>query len=206
MSGPLVREMTLADCDRVAEIRVRGWRTAYRGLMPSSYLDALSVAEDAARRRARFGQGGGTVVNLVAEQAGEVVGWACHGPYRDGEVLATDVELYAIYVDPDRTGSGVGRALLRASAERCAAAGYERMLLWVLKENAAARGFYEHAGFGPDGAEEPFEAGGVEVPEVRYAGALTGLTAPVPSRTGAGAGAPADADAVTGVPPEGSAV
>ncbi|MFE7357623.1 hypothetical protein ACFU8Q_31875, partial [Streptomyces sp. NPDC057543] len=26
-----IREMTLADCDRVAEIRVGGWRSAYRG-------------------------------------------------------------------------------------------------------------------------------------------------------------------------------
>ncbi|MCX4578619.1 GNAT family N-acetyltransferase [Streptomyces sp. NBC_01571] len=196
MSGVRVREMTLADCDRVSEIRVRGWQAAYKGLMPQSYLDSLSTEQDAARRRGRFGQGGGAVVNLVAERAGEVVGWACHGPYRDGEVRATDVELYAIYVDPDRTGAGVGRALLREAAERCATAGYERMLLWVLKENTGARGFYEHAGFGPDGAEEPFEAGGVEVPEVRYVRALTDTPAtpppsPVTTRTGAGAGASA---------------
>lgn len=140
MSGVRVREMALADCDRVSEIRVRGWQAAYKGLMPQSYLDALSTERDAARRRARFGQRGGAVVNLVAERAGEVVGWACHGPYRDGEVRATDVELYAIYVDPDRTGAGVGRALLREAAERCAAAGYERMLLWVLKENRGRAG------------------------------------------------------------------
>ncbi|MET8410282.1 GNAT family N-acetyltransferase [Streptomyces sp. NPDC005195] len=190
--------MTLADCDRVSEIRVRGWRAAYRGLMPQPYLDALSTEEDAAGRRRHFGQGGGAVVNLVAEQAGEVVGWACHGPCRDGEVRATDAELYAIYVDPDRTGAGVGRALLREAAERCATAGYERMLLWVVKENTGARGFYEHAGFGPDGAEEPFEAGGVEVPEVRYVRALTDtpVPPPTPARTDAGAPARADGSAV----------
>jgi hypothetical protein len=34
--------------------------------MPQSYLDTLSLAEDAARRRERFGRGGGAVVNLVA--------------------------------------------------------------------------------------------------------------------------------------------
>ncbi|CAM5533499.1 hypothetical protein SAURM35S_02305 [Streptomyces aurantiogriseus] len=34
MTAALVREMTLADCDRVSEIRIRGWQTAYRGLMP----------------------------------------------------------------------------------------------------------------------------------------------------------------------------
>jgi GNAT superfamily N-acetyltransferase len=166
--------MTLDDCSRVAEIRVRGWRRAYKGLIPQSYLDGLSVTEDAARRRDRLEQGDGTVVNLVAERAGTVIGWACHGPDRDSEVRAGDVELYAIYVHPDLLGQGIGHALLRESARRCSAAGHERMLLWVLKENAPARRFYERAGFLPDGAEEPFEAAGVAVPEMRYARLLTG--------------------------------
>ncbi|MEV6194633.1 GNAT family N-acetyltransferase [Streptomyces sp. NPDC051920] len=173
--GPRIREMTLDDCERVAEIRVGGWRSAYKGLIPQSYLDRLSVAEDAARRRERLGQGDAAVVNLVAERAGRVVGWACHGPGRDDEVRSGDAELYAIYVDPDVLGQGVGQALLRESVDRCAAAGHERMLLWVLKENTAARRFYERAGFGPDGAEEPFEADGVAVPEVRYARVLTAV-------------------------------
>src|SRR3954454_25105306 len=113
-----IRLMAFADCDRVSEIRVRGWQTAYRGLMPQSYLDALSVPRDAARRRARFAQSDGGVVNLVAERDGEVVGWAALGPYRDGELLTSDGELYAIYVDSGHFG-GIVRALLRESLRRC---------------------------------------------------------------------------------------
>ncbi|MEU6916678.1 GNAT family N-acetyltransferase [Streptomyces olindensis] len=165
--------MALTDCDRVAEIRVRGWQHAYRGMIPQSYLDGLSVAEDAERRRTRLARAEGGVVNLVAEDAGgEVVGWACHGPYREGEVLTEDAELYAIYVHPDHVGRGAGQALLAESVSRCAAAGPGRLLLWVLKENARARRFYERSGFRPDGAEEPFEVAGVAVPEVRYSRAL----------------------------------
>ncbi|WP_192582849.1 GNAT family N-acetyltransferase [Streptomyces triticiradicis] len=166
--------MTLDDCARVAEIRVRGWQAAYKDLIPQAYLDGLSVTEDAARRRRTLEQGDGSVVNLVAERNGSVVGWACHGPHRDDEARSGEVELYAIYVHPDVLGQGIGQALLRESADRCAAAGHERMLLWVLKENAPARRFYERAGFRPDGAEEPFEAAGVAVPEVRYVSVLTG--------------------------------
>ncbi len=172
MNGLVIREMTLDDCPHVAEIRVRGWQSAYQGLIPQSYLDGLSVAEDTARRRAFFERGDGDVVNLVAERQGELVGWACHGPYRDGEVRTGEIELYAIYVRPDRVGSGIGRALLTESVARCVAAGHERMLLWVLEENAPARRFYERSGFGPDGAEEPFEVDGVAIPEVRYARSL----------------------------------
>ncbi|WP_260460296.1 GNAT family N-acetyltransferase [Streptomyces sp. WAC04114] len=169
MRGLRIREMTLADCEGVAEVRVGGWRSAYRGLVPQSYLDRLSVEEDAERRRAYLAQGDGSVVNLVAEDTGgEIVGWACHGPYRDGEVGTEDAELYAVYVHPDQMGRGVGRALLAESVARCAAAGHGRLLLWVLKENDRARRFYERAGFRADGAEEPFEVDGVDVPEVRY--------------------------------------
>ncbi|MFF8357849.1 GNAT family N-acetyltransferase [Streptomyces chartreusis] len=168
-----IRPMTPADCDRVAEIRIGGWRSAYRGLIPQSYLDALDVARDAERRRGYFSQGDASVLDLVAERDGEIVGWACHGPYRDGEARTEDVELYAIYVDPGRYGTGIGHALLQESVRRCTAAGHPRMLLWVLKDNARARRFYERAGFRADGAEEPFEVAGVEVPEVRYARELT---------------------------------
>ncbi|MEV6996714.1 GNAT family N-acetyltransferase [Streptomyces sp. NPDC093982] len=170
--GVRIRLMTLADCDRVAEIRIGGWRTAYKGLIPQSYLDALDVARDAERRRGYFSQADGSVVDLVAEQDGRIVGWACHGPYRDDEVRTGDAELYAIYVDPVRYGAGIGQALLQQAVRRCTAAGHARMLLWVLKDNDRARRFYERAGFRPDGAEEPFEVDGVEVPEVRYARAL----------------------------------
>ncbi|MER5832464.1 GNAT family N-acetyltransferase [Streptomyces sp. NPDC002130] len=167
--------MRLADCDRVAEIRVGGWRSAYRGLIPQSYLAGLSVEEDAERRRAHLSQSDGSVVNLVAEgTGGELVGWACHGPYREGEVLTRDGELYALYVHPDQVGRGVGRALLAESVARCSAAGRGRLLLWVLKGNDRARRFYERAGFRADGAEEPFEVDGVAVPEVRYARPLNG--------------------------------
>jgi ribosomal protein S18 acetylase RimI-like enzyme len=168
-----LRDMVYADCDRVAEIRVGGWRTAYRGLLPQGYLDGLSVTEDAERHRARFAQGDGSAVNLIAERHGSTLGWACHGPYRAEDLPGEDAELYAIYVDPGQYGAGIGQALLQESIRRCTAAGYPRMLLWVLKENTDARRFYERAGFLPDGAEEPFEVDGVLVPEVRYARDLT---------------------------------
>lgn len=172
--SPVVRRMTAADCERVAEIRVQGWRDAYRGLIPRSYLDALSVERDAERHRTRVARGDAHRVDLVAEEAGRVVGWACHGPYRDGEVRTEDAELYALYVAPGHQGRGAGRALLTEAVRRCAADGRPRMFLWVLKGNTQARRFYERAGFRADGAEEPFEADGVTVPEVRYVTDLRG--------------------------------
>ncbi|WP_330279434.1 GNAT family N-acetyltransferase [Streptomyces sp. NBC_00569] len=168
-----VRAMADADCEAVAGIRIRGWRTAYAGLMPASFLAELSIEEDAARRRERLAQAGSSVVNVVAEHAGDIVGWACHGPSRDDDLPPGEAELYAIYVHDGRLSTGVGRTLLHSCLERCAESGYERIRLWVLKGNTRARAFYERAGFTPDGAEEPYEAGGELVPEVRYVRAVS---------------------------------
>jgi GNAT superfamily N-acetyltransferase len=163
-----IREMTETDCEAVAEIRVRGWQNAYAGLIPQRFLDVMSVDEDAARRREHLAQGGsGPVVNVVAERGGKVVGWACHGPCRDGEASG-DVELYALYVHPSQLSTGVGRALMQHCMTRCRASGHAWLRLWVLEGNARARRFYERAGLAPDGAREPFEVDGVQVPEVRY--------------------------------------
>ncbi|MCX4790493.1 MULTISPECIES: GNAT family N-acetyltransferase [unclassified Streptomyces] len=167
-----VRDMTVDDCEAVAKVRVRGWQAAYAGLMPQSHLDAMDIAEDARRRRGFFAEGN-TVVNVVAERPGlGVIGWACYGPYRENGRRTARGELYAIYVTPEQIGTGAGRALMTEMLTRAAADGFPDLVLWVLKENAPARRFYERAGFLPDGAEEPFDVDGVLVPELRYARAL----------------------------------
>jgi ribosomal protein S18 acetylase RimI-like enzyme len=163
-----VRDMTVDDCEAVAAIRVGGWRYAYAGLMPQKYLDAMSVEEDAVRRR-QYLADGTEVTNVVAERDGDVIGWGCFGPARDEDAPPGTCELYALYVLPERISSGVGHALTAELTGRARASGFALMQLWVLKENARARRFYERAGFLPDGREEPFEVDGVAVPEVRYA-------------------------------------
>ncbi|MFE2495776.1 GNAT family N-acetyltransferase [Streptomyces scopuliridis] len=161
--------MTVDDCEAVAAVRVRGWRYAYAGLIPQAYLDTMSIEEDAVRRRAYLAEGGGRVVNLVAEHAGRVGGWGCYGPGRDADASAGSAELYALYVAPERLSTGTGRALMDELISRAAEAGYQDMRLWVLAGNERARRFYAQAGFAPDGAAEAFEVGGGSVPEVRYA-------------------------------------
>ncbi|QXE33956.1 GNAT family N-acetyltransferase [Streptomyces sp. GMY02] len=177
-----IREMTLDDCEAVATVRVRGWQHAYRGVVPQTYLDAMSIEEDAARRREYLAKGEGRVVDLVAERAGQVVGWGCCGPSRDEGVPDRTAELYALYVLPERIGTGVGGALVDALTARAEAAGASSLLLWVLAANDRARRFYARAGFAPDGTEAQFEVDGVSVSEVRYARRLSASVAAEPRR------------------------
>ncbi|WP_326693683.1 MULTISPECIES: GNAT family N-acetyltransferase [unclassified Streptomyces] len=169
----LIRGMTADDCEAVAVVRVRGWQFAYAGLIPQPYLDAMDAGEDAVRRRAHFAAGRGRVFNIVAERDGAVIGWACCGPYRPDVPRTGDGELYALYVLPEHLSTGAGRALMAEALAWAGAAGHRVLRLWVLEGNARARRFYERCGFAADGAEEPFDVGGVSVPEVRYARRLS---------------------------------
>jgi GNAT superfamily N-acetyltransferase len=77
-------------------------------------------------------------------------------------------ELYTLYVAQAHWSTGVGRGLTDAALDGLRAAGYRRVVLWTLTENARARRFYDKAGFAPDGATNTLaDLGNVE--ELRYA-------------------------------------
>lgn len=160
-----VRPAAPPDAPAMGRMHVRVWRAAYRGQMPDAYLDGLQPEDRAAywdgalRREDRPG------VVLVAEAAGEVVGFAAAGPSPDPQGAG---ELYAINVDPDHWGTGAGRALLEAAQAELDRMGFAESVLWVLPGNARARRFYERAGWAFDGTERTADILGVTVPEVRY--------------------------------------
>ncbi|WP_326699070.1 GNAT family N-acetyltransferase [Streptomyces sp. NBC_01754] len=164
-----IRVMGEADIDAVAALRVRGWRSAYAGIIPQDFLDRMSAERDAQRHRARFASSRGKTVDLVSVGEDDTpVGWICCGPYR-GETDSGDVgEVYALYVEPTRMGTGLGRALLDAAHRHESARGFATWQLWVLQDNARARKFYAAAGYAADGAVESDVYGDTAVAEVRY--------------------------------------
>ncbi|MGI5140238.1 MULTISPECIES: N-acetyltransferase family protein [unclassified Streptomyces] len=165
-----VRAMELSDIDAVSAVRVSGWRAAYAGIVPQSYLDAMSVKEDAAQRREWFKAAGNQVENLVATDVGTVTGWAAMGLRLGDPDGGATGELYALYVRPDRIGTGMGRRLMEAVRSLADELGFRRLELWVLADNVRALRFYERAGFSPDGAERVEEYDGVPLRDVRYVG------------------------------------
>ena len=81
-------------------------------------------------------------------------------------------EVYAIYLQPDAVGTGVGKAMFAQGVEDLSSMGYARAMLWVLENNERTRRFYEVAGWTPDGAEKTEDWNGYPLREVRYAIAM----------------------------------
>lgn len=164
-----VREMGAADIEAVSRIRVRGWLAAYAGIVPQTYLDAMSVEDDARQRREWFSHPGRTSRDLVALGDRGPVGWICCGPCRSEVPGPGSVgEVYALYVAPDLTGQGIGRTLLDEAHAQMKGDGFEASALWVLRDNRRAQHFYEQAGYQADGAAQDDVYDGVTLTELRY--------------------------------------
>jgi ribosomal protein S18 acetylase RimI-like enzyme len=158
-----VRPGTPEDAAAIARVQDRGWRVAYAHVFPPEALAALAI--DAGRWRARLTAPPHGWATFVADGDGGVAGFVAVGPSRDDDAVG---EVYAIYVDPDRWGDGVGRALLERGVEALTTRGFREATLWVLEDNPRARRFYEAAGWAADGARKHEPYLGVDVAEVRY--------------------------------------
>lgn len=157
----------------MAEVHVRSWQVAYRGLLPFALLARLDPAERA-KRYSFATNGPGTALTTVAVERGRIWGFATVGPARDSDAGGVG-ELYAIYVDPSWWGRGLGRALIGEARRLLAERGHAEALLWVLAGNSRAESFYRADGWLPDGARRDEEIGagwgpdsGVVVSELRY--------------------------------------
>jgi ribosomal protein S18 acetylase RimI-like enzyme len=167
----IVRAATSGDVEAIADINVKAWQLAYRGIMSDSYLEGLEQNQAVAAQRHRDridGQHGPPTFELVAEHDGAVVGWLRAGPTRDDDRHESQGEIWAVYVHPQVWRAGVGSALMTAALARLASDGYTEATLWVFEENARARLFYERFGWTADGGTEFFERSGRRVIEIRY--------------------------------------
>ena len=168
----IVREAKIEDALAIAAIHVRAWQAAYQGIVPSAWLDSLSIEQRERHWRHSLEQT--TSSTWVAEDGNQILGWIHAAASRDADAELTTSEVWAIYVDPAHWREGVGRRLWREAAEYLAGAGFSEVTLWVLKENAQAIAFYETIGLTVDGSEKSISLGGTELIEIRMRRRLGG--------------------------------
>ncbi|MEU8513346.1 GNAT family N-acetyltransferase [Kitasatospora sp. NPDC048722] len=156
------------DAGAVADLHALSWRTAYRGIVPAEALgDGLAAQRRELwelRLTVDYGGPDNTPALLIAERAGEVVGFAYLVPQPDGRVLLDN-----LHVRPGSTGGGIGRALL-AEARAHVAARHPGAALYleVLRDNTRAVAFYEREGGRRTAEQEGVFPGGHVLPECEY--------------------------------------
>ena len=124
----------------IATINVLGWKTAYRGLIPNSILDAMEITE---RRIKRTEEAIATAeIYLVAENENGVIGFLVGGKTRNKDV-PYPYEIYIFYVHPNYWRGGIGTALINDFKEKIKGAPF---CVYMLDGNTKALNFYQKMG------------------------------------------------------------
>lgn len=169
-----VRRAFPEDAAEIARIQLVTWRTAYRSRLPAAVLDDWDADAAAASWRAAVESpptpGHGV---LVALERNTVVGFAAYGPAEltGGErpdAAGPTTEVTTLLVEPRWGRRGHGSRLLAAVAELAGSRGAARLQVWLLEDDAVSAGFYESAGWAPDGWARTLDTGDAPLREVRW--------------------------------------
>lgn len=145
-----IRAATSADADAIAQVHVTSWNESYHGLLPDELIESRTL--DARRRQWHGLLGRDDRVTMLADAEGDTLGFA------SALVLEPPVDgfcayLQTLYLLSSAKRQGVGSALLGAVATSLSQRKCRKLALRVVRENLAARAFYERLGarLVPDG-------------------------------------------------------
>lgn len=139
-----IRRAVISDAEAIRQIyntEVTG-STATLDLVPRTAAEQLSWIADHS----------GVYPAIVADEAGEVVGFASLSPYRPRPGYATAVE-DSIYVAADLRGKGIGRALLTEAVTMARTHGFHSIVARVSATQEASVALHQACGFDFVGVE-----------------------------------------------------
>lgn len=168
MENLIVRKAELKDAAGIAKVHVETWQSAYKGQMPDLYLESLSVEKRSASWHDILSKPKGNADTLVAEADGKIVGFCSVSKCRDEDMPENTGELWAIYVDKDYAGKGIGTALLNKGLNILRDQGFDKATLWVLTSNDKTRRWYESKGWKVEGKTKTDKREDFELQETRY--------------------------------------
>jgi ribosomal protein S18 acetylase RimI-like enzyme len=163
-SGFSVRDATLADLEQITDIKVRNWEDTYGSLLePEVLRPFLDRRAQLAELRENLAHPG-TLMLVAVDGSGDIKGFAV--TYVEDK---PEPWLESLHVLREFRGSGIGRLLMRRTAEEVGARGHSSMRLGVISGNVAAARFYERLGGTMIGLEPVSWAQGVAHEVYRWA-------------------------------------
>jgi ribosomal protein S18 acetylase RimI-like enzyme len=163
MEGPLseysIRNATPDDAEEIARLHVAASLKAYGPIFGPQYTGGDPAERTEMWRRMlmqdhtlAWTPPEKTYVAMTPDES--IAGFCAVGASRDDDT-PDDGEVYMVYVAPDHWKGGVGRKLFDSGVKYLKTRQFDRLTLWVLKDNVRARTFYERAGWIPEGKEKP---------------------------------------------------
>ena len=141
-----------------AYVHWKSWHESYSDIVDADWLNNKFSLEKCREIARKYPEN-----NLVAKDGERVVGFAVYGKYIEDDIPELG-EINAIYVLEEYQKKKIGYSLMTAVLGELSE--YDRIALWVFKDNKKAIDFYEKVGFKPDGTENVFSLG-TELTEIR---------------------------------------
>ncbi|NHJ21597.1 MAG: GNAT family N-acetyltransferase [Candidatus Lokiarchaeota archaeon] len=146
------RLATIEDIPGIIKVSIDTWRTTYREILPTDFLNNLSYEDGISKWQQRFTEPERYIFFYIAEtDSKEVIGFALGSlEQSDPTPNIPDInkyigELKAIYVLKENQRRGIGVRLVKLIAEKLVEQDINSMVVWVLKDNPNWK-FYEILG------------------------------------------------------------
>lgn len=136
----MIRKANINDAQSIVKININEWKNTYNGIFPKNVLATLESKYDESVIKCQKN------INeyLVYEKDNKIVGFLRFGVNKKG-YENNYAEIYALYVDSDYQGLGIGKDLVYY-LKKMLFDSYDFILVSTLKENTA-NNFYQKIGF-----------------------------------------------------------
>lgn len=161
----MIREATIHDAARTAEIDVISSRYAYQNILSEELLKDLTVENRVPVHTRWISEKRFDMYVYEDPDTGIVKAMMGIGMNED-EDKENAFELHFIYVDPAYIRQGIGSEMIRFFEEKGREKGCREFVIWVLEENGMGRNCYEKNHYHFDGRDKIFKRWGKR--EIRY--------------------------------------
>jgi len=161
----MIREATIHDAPRTAEIDVISSRYAYQNILSEELLKDLTVENRVPVHTRWIAEKRFDMYVYEDPDTGIVKAMMGIGMNEDDDKEGA-FELHFIYVDPAYVRQGIGSEMIRFFEEKGKEKGCKEFVIWVLEENEMGRNCYEKNHYHFDGKDKIFKRWGKR--EIRY--------------------------------------
>ena len=161
----MIREATVNDAARIAEIDVVSSRYAYSNILSEDCLEGLTVESRVPVHTRWISEKRFDMYVYEDPDTGIIKAMMGIGMNEDDDKERA-FELHFIYVDPDYVRMGIGSEMIRFFEQKGLEKGCREFVIWVLEENEMGRNCYEKNGYRFDGKDKIFRRWNKR--EIRY--------------------------------------
>jgi len=139
-----MRAATVMDIPEIMQMLRAAWKVAYGNgadaALWDDFLEEYFTDENEHKKKMDRIDSDGFVTLVAVDAGGDIIGYAeLHKTHHEHD----GAYLHSLYLQPDRTGEGIGGGLLRQVLDHV---GAEESLSLMVKEGSRAIGFYEKYG------------------------------------------------------------